>query len=191
MKVYKGFNSDLTCTKGKGRYQFQVGRKEICEGSKTRNTGFHASEYILECLDWYPLDGKNRYCICEAEGSVDEDGEDIICCTEITPVRELKVIDIAFAAVEYMIDHPSRKWERTGENLCVAKDKASVGARGIAIARGKDPKVKGGKGSYIGLVKEDRYGDPDTVRMFLTGTSAAPDVWYTLDDAGNLVRAGK
>lgn len=192
MKVYKGFNADLTCTKGKGRYQFKIGRKEVCEGSKTRNTGFHASEYILECLYWYPLNGNNRYFLCEAEGSVDEDGEDIICCTEITPVRELRIIDIVFAAMEYMIDHPKRAWEKTGTNLCVARDKASVGERGIAIARGKNPKVKGGQESYIGLVRDDKYGCPDIVRMFRVGTGGIkPNVWYALDDDGELVRAGR
>ena len=190
MRVFKGFNKDLCCSLGKGLYQYEIGRKEICDGSKTRNTGFHASEYVLECLDWYPLNGNNRYCECIAEGSIDEDGEDIVCCTELTPVEELDRMDIVCWAIGYMVEHPTRKWERTGLNLCVKKDEAEAEKSGIAIARGRNPKAKGKKGSLLGFVRENEKGGVDVARVVYAGGDVCePDVWYTMTEKGEVVRA--
>lgn len=58
MIVFKGFTKELTATHGKGLYQYQQGETYIEEKSKTRSTGFHCAEYILDCMTWYPMDGK-------------------------------------------------------------------------------------------------------------------------------------
>lgn len=179
MKVFKGVNEDLCCTRGEGTYQYKIGRTERTERSKTRSKGFHASEYVLEALYWYQLDGHNKVLVCEAAGSIDEDGEDIVTCTEITPIRELTRLDIITEAMAYMIDHPGRKWERSGKNLCVSKDEADVGENGIAIARGKEPSVKGGMGAYLGLIREDKV--ITEVKMFrVDGKKYLPDKLYSL-----------
>lgn len=109
MRVYKGFNKKIQAKYGKGTFQYEKGKTYKEEKSKTRSTGFHAAEYILDCLQWYPIDGKNKFFLCEAGGSIDEeDGCSMVVSTELTVLRELTLMEIAMAAMEYMIIHPKR-----------------------------------------------------------------------------------
>lgn len=113
MRVYKGFNKKIQAKHGKGTFQYEKGKTYKEEKSKTRSTGFHAAEYILDCLQWYPIDGKNKFFLCEAGGSIDEeDGCSMVVSTELTLLRELTLMEIAMAAMEYMIIHPKRTWEK-------------------------------------------------------------------------------
>ncbi|MCF2705578.1 hypothetical protein I6E91_27085, partial [Enterocloster clostridioformis] len=50
MLAYKGFNADLTCTCGKGRFQYEIGKTIKESKSKCQNSGAHCAEYPLECL---------------------------------------------------------------------------------------------------------------------------------------------
>ena len=52
MRVYKGFNKKIQAKHGKGTFQYEKGKTYKEEKSKTRSTGFHAAEYILDCLQW-------------------------------------------------------------------------------------------------------------------------------------------
>lgn len=116
MIVYKGFNEKLQATCGKGTFQYEVGKTYREEKSKTRSTGFHAAEYILDCLQWYPVNGKNRFFQCEAGGSIDEEDQcSMAVSTELTLVAELNLTEIAKAAMEYMIVHPKREWVQQQE----------------------------------------------------------------------------
>lgn len=54
MRTFKGFNKNLQATCGKGTFQYQPGVLYREEKSKTRSTGLHAAEYILDCMRWYP-----------------------------------------------------------------------------------------------------------------------------------------
>lgn len=44
MIAYKGFNKDLTCTMGKGRFQYEVGKSYKEDSAKCASTGFHCTE---------------------------------------------------------------------------------------------------------------------------------------------------
>ena len=69
MRVYKGFNKEIQAKHGKGTFQYEKGKTYKEEKSKTRSTGFHAAEYILDCLQWYPIDGKaEKRTICRNDG---------------------------------------------------------------------------------------------------------------------------
>ena len=160
MRVYKGFNKEIQAKHGKGTFQYEKGKTYKEEKSKTRSTGFHAAEYILDCLQWYPIDGKNKFFLCEAGGSIDEeDGCSMVVSTELTLLRELTLMEIAMAAMEYMIIHPKRTWESQQGNALARREKAKAtkGCR-IAIARGIRPKVMGEYGTVIGLIVEDEKG---------------------------------
>ena len=91
MLAYKGFNADLTCTCGRGTFQYEIGKTIKESKSKCRNSGAHCAEYPLECLRWYPLGCGNRYFLVEASGSLDELGgtDTQLACTEITLLKEL------------------------------------------------------------------------------------------------------
>lgn len=162
MRVYKGFNQRLQATCGNGTFQYEEGKTYKEEKSKTRSTGFHAAEYILDCLQWYPINGENRFFLCEAGGSIDEEENcSMVVSTELTLLRELTLMEIAMAAMEYMIIHPKREWEKS-EKGARAEKEWSEAIRGtkIAIARGTHPKVRGEYGTVIGLIVEDEKGKP-------------------------------
>lgn len=162
MRVYKGFNKKIQAKHGKGTFQYEKGKTYKEEKSKTRSTGFHAAEYILDCLQWYPIDGKNKFFLCEAGGSIDEeDGCSMVVSTELTLLRELTLMEIAMVAMEYMIIHPKRTWEKRERGAYAEKERSkAIGETKIAIARGKHPEVKGEYGTVIGLIVEDEKGKP-------------------------------
>lgn len=183
MKAYKGFNRDLTCTKGKGAYRYKPGETVREERSKTASTGFHCTENPLECFYWYPLGQENRYWMVEAAGSLDECGDDAkIACTEITLLKELTIPEMAAEAMAYMIRHPVRTWETSGCLLEVKRDQAEgAGLGSIAIARGKAPKARGKAGSVIGLLTEDDKGEILNAKLFRIDGTWKEDTWYTIN----------
>ena len=77
MIAYKGFNKDLACTLGKGTFQYVVGKTYREDAAKCVKTGFHCVEEPIEVLRWYS-GNTARYCIVEAKGDINEDGNDKI-----------------------------------------------------------------------------------------------------------------
>lgn len=191
MIAYKGFAPDFTASFGHGKKKYRVGEALEEDGSKTGNRGMHCAEYVLDCLRWYPLGNGNRYCQVEAGGSIDEDGAVQIACTKMHIIRELNTKQIASAACMYMVRFPERDWKRRGILLDVAEDTArGKGSSSIAIARGKAPKVKGKAGSVLALLRETEKGEFEAAKVFEVGGDILPDVWYTIDKDGKVVKAG-
>lgn len=183
MLAYKGFKSDLTCTFGRGTFQYQTGQTIKSEGSKAQHTGLHCAENPVECLCWYPLGGGNRYFLVEAAGSIDELGgtDTQLACTEMTLLKELSLKEFAGHAMIYMVKHPLRNWKRESRLLQIAEDEAEADENGIAIARGLHPKVKGKKGAVLGLIR-DNGGLIEDAKLFTVEGEIKPDTWYTLKD---------
>lgn len=189
MIAYKGFTKGLTATYGKGVYHYTVGETLHEEKSKTRSTGFHSAEYILDCMQWYSLDGENRFFKVEAGGSIDEEtGCSMVVSTEITLLQELTIGEIALAAVRYMVEHPRREWETSGTRLCVRRDTADGTApRSIIIARGPHPKVRAQEDSAIGLITESESKIQNAiVRLVRKDGAVRPGIWYTITESGEL-----
>lgn len=190
MIAYKGFLADMTCTKGKGKFQYVIG-ETIQEGSsKCANTGLHCAENPLDCLDYYPLGEGNRYCLVEAMGSLDEDGVDSkISCTQLKVVRELNLKQLCSAAIAYMIQHPLRSWKKNGRMATVEADEAvGSGTGSLAIARGVNPRVRGRKGSVMGILKE-KDGFFLAAKVVVAGEEVPADTWYHINEEGELEKA--
>lgn len=184
MLAYKGFKSDLTCTFGRGTFQYQTGQTIKSEGSKAQHTGLHCAENPVECLCWYPLGGGNRYFLVEAAGSIDELGgtDTQLACTEMTLLKELSLKEFAGHAMIYMVKHPLRAWKCDRRMLQIAEDEAEAdGAGHIAIARGLHPKVRGKHGAVLGLIR-DNGGLIEDAKLFTVEGEIKPDTWYTLKD---------
>lgn len=183
MTVYKGMNPDMTCTKGEGSFQYRLG-ETIREGySKTARKGLHCTENPFLVLGWYGLGKGNRYFLCEAAGSIDEDlSDNKIACTELTVKRELTVKELAGHGMMYMVSHPLRDWKQEGHMLEIAEGRAEAFCAGaIAIARGAHPMVRGAAGSYLGLVREEA-GLIEEARLLTVEGDIKPNTWYTLED---------
>lgn len=189
MIAYKGFAPDFTASFGRGKKQYHVGDVLEEDSSKTARTGMHCAEYVLDCLNWYPLGEGNRYCQVLARGSIDEDGSVQIACTKMHILQELNIKQVAAAACMYMVQYPGRDWKRRGVLLDVAEDTArGQGAGAIAIARGKNPKVKGAAGSVLALLKEPKKGQFEAAKVFEVGGDILPDVWYRIKN-GKVVKS--
>lgn len=162
MIAYKGFSHKLTSVMGNGRKEkcsFEPGSTMTETECKTARNGYHCCENPFECLRYYALNGENRFFKVEAAGNIDEDASERIACTKITLLEELTPLKLALEGMRYIIEHPYReRWEQEHGNVRVKKDEAEIREWGIAIARGKDPRVRGPEGSILGLLVEDENG---------------------------------
>lgn len=193
MKVFKATDEDMTCHMGDGIFQYELGVPAVVEKSKCGNTGLHACEYVVDCMIYYGLSDSHRFFEAEATGDIAEDGINTrIACTELTLIRELTNRDIAREAIRYMVRHPKRKnWPCGKYGIMIAQDKAFVKQNdGIAIARGKNPKVKGCTGAHIGWIRETEDGI-QAARLMTVGGNILPDVWYTIEEAEEAMKGGQ
>lgn len=184
MIVFKATNSDMTCTLGHGIFLYQLGIPATAEKSKCADSGLHACEYVLDCTRYYSLGRGNRFFKAKAEGDIAEDGCNTrIACTRMTLLKELSNHDIAREAMLYMLRHPYRDgWQKSGYMLSTGEQTSEIEIQdGIAIARGKNPKVRGCIGSHMGLIKE-QDGKIVAAKLFeVDGENILPDTWYTLE----------
>lgn len=111
MIAYKGFNKDLTCTRGKGTYQYEIGKKYVEDKAQCASTGFHCCEEPIEVLTWYPQI-EARYCMVEAGGDIHEDGTNKISCTEMTIIKEISLELLGGLECKWIMNHPECKTSR-------------------------------------------------------------------------------
>lgn len=185
MIAYKGFNKDLTCTKGKGTFRYEVGKTYKENKAKCANTGFHCVEEPIEVLTWYS-DRSSRYCVVEAGGDINEDGDERISCTEMTIMREITLQHIGIIECQWIMDHPNRECSRH-----VQHEVGEAGKDGIVVVRGKHPKAAGQNGSTIFLLKEGKgTREIERIGVFhIDGKDYQPDTYYRVD--GRRAKCGK
>lgn len=185
MKAYKAFNTDLTCTRGNGTYQYRAGETYFTEQSQTARTGFHCCENPVDCLTWYPLPlgETGRIFIVYAEGDIDEI-EDKIACTQITIGKELNLRGLVLEACKYIIRHPARTYKNRGIRYEIGEDLAIAEEDGFAIARGVKPTVKGRAGSVVAVLVENPENPNEFVdaKIASVGIDIEPDTWYTVQE---------
>lgn len=177
MIAYKGFNGDLTCTMGKGTFQYEVGKTYKEEKAKCANTGFHCVEEPIEVLNWYRASG-SRYCIVDAGGDVHEDGWNRISCSQMKIMKEITLQQIGALECKWMQDHPEREYSNW-----VKKNTGKALKNEIVVVRGKNPKAAGEMNSTIFLVREGKETkDIEEIGVFLIdGIEHMPDTYYRVD----------
>lgn len=94
MIAYKGFDKNLACTRGKGTYQYEVGKTYYEEKAKTARTGLHCVEEPIEVFRWYS-GTSDRYCVVEVGDDIDE-SDDKISCTKMKVAKELTIQELGF-----------------------------------------------------------------------------------------------
>lgn len=186
MQAYKGFNEKLQCTWGKGTFTYEPGITYVEQQSKTASTGFHCAEYIPDCFKYYSPNGKNRFFLVEAGGSIDEEaGDSKIACTQITLMKELNLKQMTIACMMYIVRHPGREWKTAGSHYMIAEKKAYIN-KGIAIARGMQPQAKGDTGSILGLLFEKDGQIMQAKAVEVDGIQIKTDTWYTISEGGEI-----
>lgn len=189
MIAYKGFYQDLT---GWGGFRFEPGKLYREKSCKTVRNGFHCTEYALACLQYMTLGRGHRYFQVEAGGEIDED-DWRIAATEMKLLKELTLRELTGYGMMYILQHPKRDdWTLSGNKLSVKRDTAEAeGAGSIAVARGRHPMVKAGKGAICGLILENKTGEITGARVFEAGKEAPADAWLTLNDRGEITNEKK
>lgn len=177
MRAYKMFEADMTCTKGRGVFQYEVGKTYREEEANCRKNGFHCAENPLDCLNYYSDLNRSVCCEVEAGGSIDEDDNDSkISCTEITILRRLSLQEVVMAAAMYMIEHPKMPLNRH-----VSSNPAAAGANHFAIVRSANPMAKGEMGDVICCLKDVDGQITDAWISRVDGKACLPGVWYGVD----------
>ena len=125
MKAYKGFNKDMTCRdfQYKEGGEYETDRAEVCE------SGFHACENPLDCLQYYEPN-KSVYHEVELDGEIDRrhDGDTKVAATKIKIGAELSIPALCKATFEYV------RSKCTNENNAEAGKAATAGDCGAATA---------------------------------------------------------
>lgn len=175
--AYKMFNKDLTCTLGKGKFQYEPGIWYEEETSDCRKTGFHSAKNPLDCLNYYGNWDNSACWLVEVGGTVDEDDCDSkISSTKIRLKRPLNLLEFVLAASNYIIDHP-----QLPNNHRVAVETGEAGSSHFIICRGKHPKARGGEGDILAILQEWE-DSPEIKSAGLWIVSAKgnhkPGVWY-------------
>ncbi len=189
MRTYKGFTENLKATCGNGIFQYEPGKTYKEEKSKTRSTGFHAAEYLPDCMMWYGLNDKSRFFLCESGGSIDEeDSCSMVVSTELTLIKELDLLDIAGHTMMYMVEHPQRKWISMVGGVMITNDAAYTKTGTLlAIARGERPIVYGIEETAVGWILESE-GNIIAAKVGIVGQAGIePGVKYTITADRELV----
>lgn len=179
MLAYKGFNSRLQATMGKGTFQFEPGKTYEETECMCAHNGFHCAENPLCAISYYSgMD--SRFFIVKAEGDINQDGHGSrISCTKLTLLKEIGRIEMAALACKYMEKYQERETEsaycRRDIGECVRKDD-------FIIVRGKNPKAAGVKGSYLFLVKEKKGSSEIQCiyPVFVDGKEIRENIYYGL-----------
>lgn len=177
MRCYKGFNKDLTCTRGQGSFQYKVGKTFTADKAKCANTGLHCVEEPIAVLDWYN-DKDSRFCIVEAAGDINENA-DKISCTEMTILKEITIEQLAMLECIWIQEHPDRQTsKRVIEERCDGAETDRV-----VIVRGKKPEASGCTGATIFLLREkSRSHEIAEVGVFkIDGKKYRAHVRYTVE----------
>lgn len=146
MIVFKGFHEGMVCTMGRGSFKYKLGVKATAAGAKTANTGLHSTREPFGILDYYNNLKSDVFCICEAGGDINEDEHGRVASTELTPLKKLTPQELALYEALFIEKHP----EISNEYL----EETARSNGYYAIARGKNPKAKGEKGSIVCLLQE-------------------------------------
>ena len=125
MKLYKGFNADMTCR----GYKFEEGKTYEAEGELMLcHTGFHACEAPLDCFGYYsPASSVYHEVELDAtDARCDDDTKRV--GKKITIGAKLDIAGICKAQTDYVKEHC------TNENNAAAGKPATAGDYGAATA---------------------------------------------------------
>lgn len=174
MLAYKGFHADLTCTMGKGAYQYIPGIWHREPAAKCAACGFHATDNPLDVLSYYSGE-TDRYFIVELAGNLDEDAvHSRISAPEIRLVRELSKNELYHEGVVWMASH-----EKAPLAAVVKHEKGNAAGSGNIVVRGIKPKAKGQIGDTLYLVKENKKGEIVEIGSYqIDAKTYKPDTYY-------------
>lgn len=176
MRAFKAFNADMSCTLGKGKYQYAENMTFTEPKAQAHEAGFHCAEYILDCLRYYPESWDIVICPVEALGDIDEDGQDTkISCTILKVGRKLTWEEVVLEAIRYLVKHPKFQ----DPQIKIEKGRSNDA---FCIVRGKSPVAAGTKGTVLGMIQETAGGKVRAIAIYkVNGKEIRPGRYYDID----------
>jgi hypothetical protein len=183
---YKGFNADMTCR----GFQFAVGGTYTHEGKVDAcASGFHACEYPLDVLRYYPPNA-SVFAEVVQDGDISRHLADSKIASSVLHVKaSLSLSGLIKAAIDYTFSRSvpegmSATGERGAASATSERGAASAtGYQGAASATGYQGKVKGAIGNALFLIERGDLGNIVAVGAAIVGQKGIlPDVWYILKD---------
>ena len=99
MKAYKGFNEDMTCR----GFQYKEGGEYETDKAKLCESGFHACENPLDCLNYYSPNDGCVYHEVEVSGDIEKAGDDSkVTATRIKIGARLSIAGIVKGAIDFI-----------------------------------------------------------------------------------------
>lgn len=180
--AYKAFNADLTCTMGRGTFQYEPGIWYEEKEANCHANGFHCASNPLDCMNYYGSWDDHQFWIVAIDGDIDEDGTDTkISATKIKLLRRLSLQEFMAHAISYIYEHPALEMNqrvKTANTEMTDTDK-------FVIVRNFKPRAMATKiGQYIGLIKENpaNRNEIEAAGLFyVDGISTKPNIWYDVE----------
>jgi len=199
---YKGFDKDWKCRD----FQYEIGKTYEHQGAAVAcSSGFHACEYPLHVLRYYPANQNTKFAVVEQTGSISRHDEDTkVASSRITVKAEISLTELIKASIKYTWDRctpvaggstgkPNEAVQAIEKNHAATASGNSGAATasgyyGAATASGYSGKARGKNGCAIFLV----YRDSDKKIIHAKGAIVGidgikEDVFYRLDKDGNFV----
>jgi hypothetical protein len=109
MKAYKGFDKDLKCR----NYQFEIGKTYTEDEAELCTCGFHACLNPIDCLYYYRIQEKSRYCVVDIDDldilseqkQLTDATDSKICGKTVKIEKELTLLELIEEARQFIIDH--------------------------------------------------------------------------------------
>lgn len=196
MKLYKGFNQDMTCR----GFQFEEGKTYTEDKAELCQSGFHACENPLECFSYYYPD-KSVYHEVELEDVSDEKEDDSTkrCGKTIKIGARLDVAGICKAHFEYVEAKTTNGDSALSFSALSAQNNSALSARNYSalsaldrssLSAGKNSviaafnsRAKGGLNTLIALAVRDGNGKiVDFAAGIVDGVNIKADIWYEVKD---------
>ena len=203
MKLFKGFDKDMKCR----GFQFTEGNVYHEDAAKLCNTGFHACENPLDCLNYYCPGEGSIYREVELEDVTGEHGEDTKRVGKTIRIgAALDVAGICKAHFEYVKERTTNNKQVNDNANLTAQDRSSLAARNgsslaamsvsslaaqdrSSLAAGKNSvlaafnsKAKAGIGSIIAIAnrvyQDGEWRITDFACGVVDGKTIMPNTWY-------------
>ena len=205
MRAFKGFGKDLKCR----GFQYEEGKSYETDKAELCNSGFHACEKPIDCLQHYSPNDSVYHVVELDEVSPERENTDTKRVgKKITIGAQIGIPEICQLTFEYVREHCTNECNAEPGKPATAGDhgaatagnrgaatagyagaatsrgSSACGTNGLAVARGTNVKVKGGLGSVlvIAVENDDNYDIKEWKAFVVDGETVKADTWYQLVD---------